>query len=318
MSDSSNLIKTTGLSVGDMSATEKIGEAIKRSLPLLPKDVAEEIQALLRPEVLAVVGVVVIAWAIGHFFVASEIVDVIVLVLGVIAFGAVAIKAGDELVNFAMKSVYAKTEDDLNQAAKHFSEAVALLGVQAVMALLVKYSPKGITGPVPETIKTIGRAPVTKGKWFYRPRIIRTKSRDLRAGEGYTDEFGNVVYSARGSYKTQALVRIHEKVHSFLTPKLQFLREYRVVLATNSYSKSSLLRYLEEALAETVAQVSVNGWQQGFKGVTFPVREGYVTIAEMGKEVAGMWLGSITAGGMTYKVFYTFTKPQDNDFQDNK
>ena len=76
----------------------------------------------------------------------------------------------------------------------------------------------------------------------------------------------------------QALVRAHEVVHRFLTPRFGLLRAFRVRLSMSGYLRSALLQYLEEALAETVAQLRVNGTAGALQGLRFPVANGYVTI----------------------------------------
>lgn len=62
------------------------------------------------------------------------------------------------------------------------------------------------------------------------------------------------------------------------------MREIRVVPRYNSYIKSSIFRYLEEAIAETIAQVSVNGWREVITGLSFPVKNGYITLVEIRTE----------------------------------
>jgi hypothetical protein len=122
----------------------------------------------------------------------------------------------------------------------------------------------------------------------------------LGAGEGFTDKFGNVTYSTRGTPTDIALVRFHEQVHSILSPKLNFLREFRANVTMTAYEKSSLLRYTEEALAETYAQLRVNGIKEVFTGLRFPIKEGYVTLSDVVTEAA---IGTILAGGVTYGVY---------------
>ena len=69
------------------------------------------------------------------------------------------------------------------------------------------------------------------------------------------------------------LVRVHEKVHSFLSPKPQGLREMRVVLSADGCVRPYILRYLEEALAEPVAQVDRAGLARGARGHHVPRQE---------------------------------------------
>lgn len=297
--------------VSQMTTAEKLGEAIRRSLPLLPPDARREVEALLSPEALAVMAGVVTLWVVSHFFGVGEVADAVLLVVGVAALGGAALRAAEELYAFASGTVRASRDEDLDRAAEHFSRAVTLIGVQAVAAILLKRAPaafrKTYRDAEPYTLGTLPPAPRTPGRLFYRPRV--TGRADLLAGEGFTTEFGDIFYSSRGSAQTQRLVRVHERVHSFLTPKLQVMREVRVVLSSNGYVKSHLLRYLEEALAETVAQVTVNGWREAIAGVTFPVKNGYVTVAEMRSEAAGILLGPVNVGGMIYKAVFNYTPP---------
>lgn len=55
-----------------------------------------------------------------------------------------------------------------------------------------------------------------------------------------------------------------------------------MVNRAGSYFRSSLWRYFEEALAETVAQVGVNGLKSFFVGLRFPVNNGFVFLTRGG------------------------------------
>jgi hypothetical protein len=80
------------------------------------------------------------------------------------------------------------------------------------------------------------------------------------------------------------------------------LREIRIAVALGGYNRSYLLRYLEEALAQTYALVRTHGAGALFEGIRFPVKNGYVTVAKMGRELKGIVLGSVNAGGNWYRV----------------
>ena len=56
-----------------------------------------------------------------------------------------------------------------------------------------------------------------------------------------------------------------------LAPKLYFLRNFRVQARGKSYFHSSLWRYIEEAMCETIAQVGVFGFKKLFVGIKFPL-----------------------------------------------
>ncbi|MBI2390884.1 MAG: hypothetical protein HYV09_14935 [Deltaproteobacteria bacterium] len=113
----------------------------------------------------------------------------------------------------------------------------------------------------------------------YTPTVTGTTS--LSAGEGGTDKYGNVWYSTAGTKEDVALVKNHESVHSWLSPKaLNGLREIRADVRMSGYAKSCALRYVEEAAAEVYAQASVKGLSPKavITGLAFPVKEGYVKL----------------------------------------
>jgi hypothetical protein len=138
---------------------------------------------------------------------------------------------------------------------------------------------------------------------FYQPKIA--KDPNLPANEfGYTTMYGDIFISSKLSPNEAQLTLIHEQVHSFLTPRLQIFRNIRIRISANSYSQSYILRYLEEALAETVSLVRGHGVSGLIGGLTFPVKNGYVTITKMGNEIAGIFMGPINIGGVVYKAIY--------------
>jgi len=130
----------------------------------------------------------------------------------------------------------------------------------------------------------------------------------LPPGSGYTDIFGNMTISSAGSATDQSLARYHEQVHSFLSPRLNFLRNFRANLGMSAYKRSALLRYLEEALAETYSQLRVYGMRNLVTGIRFPIREGYVTLRAVVTEAA---IGSVFFGGVEYGVYLWASQEED-------
>lgn len=318
-----NTVPVSQTAVEKMTTTEKIAETIRRAILLLPADVGKELMALLDPLALAIVVGVVVVWAVSHFIGVGEIIDVVLIIIGIISIGPIAWKAGEHLINFAIGAVGAKVSEDLDKAAEHLSEAIALLGVQVIMALLLKKAPKVLNEPrvrmnqgnpsTPLTMKTVGEPPVTPGKIFYEPKTNLNKH--PYAGTdvgGSTNKWGdiNIFYGRNATPKSIELAKFHEEFHRLLTPKLQtftWLRQARAVLKTNSYLKSYLLRYIEEALAQTVAQVRSGNWRMIFEGIKLPLgNEGYVTVAKIGVEATGILLGPINVGGMIFRVYYSY------------
>src|SRR5262249_12231667 len=94
----------------------------------------------------------------------------------------------------------------------------------------------------------------------------------------------------------------------FLTPRLGILRTFRVRLGMSGYLRSSLLQYLEEAIAETVAQLRVNGLSGALEGLKFPVENGYVTISDLACE--GVAIGTIAAETQLFSVQFIPANPQ--------
>jgi hypothetical protein len=94
-----------------------------------------------------------------------------------------------------------------------------------------------------------------------RPKLQFTVEKFV--GEGGTNIVGDIRIGRLGSGpKAVEAIRetvYHEKGHQFFTPKLQVLREVRIYIAQSSYRRSYILRYLEEAVVETVRKCGSTG-----------------------------------------------------------
>ncbi len=256
---------------------------------------------------------VIVAWAGSQFFGVGEIADVVLLVAGWIAFGGVAVKAGSCLLDFAYQTSRAQSDADLDKAAVSLATAVTLLGVQTILALILK-KPCGTfkdqyfsspANPDPIPFNSFDNLP-TNRPFGYKPELRGDPA--LPSGAGATDVYtGDITYSLAGSLQDQHLAKAHEAVHQFLTPKLNLLRALRGFTRVQGYNRSYILRYLEEALAETVAQLRVKGFTAAnvLEGVRFPVAYGYVSIVKIQAEVKGLFLGPINVGGQVFRVWYS-------------
>jgi hypothetical protein len=171
-----------------------------------------------------------------------------------------------------------RSDGDFELAADHLAKAIGILGIQAVLGVLFRGARAPKTGKGGRV--NIGAPPPRTPGTRYKPSIADDAT--LPAGEGVTSFWGDIKISTAGSATDRALVLLHEKVHQFLTPKLYVLREYRANARGMSYVRSSLWRYIEEALAETIAQVGVNGFRQFFTGIRFPVGNGYMYLTRPG------------------------------------
>jgi len=305
----------TPTDVSNMSSADRIGDAFERSLPLLPASARDEIAKLIEPRTLAMVAGVLTAWVISHFFGVGEIVDAILIGAGVLAIGLSVFEGIDELYEFAKGALGATSSEDLNAAARHFARAVAILGIQAVLAVLLKGSPKTFRGGR----VTVGPAPAFARGPVSTPLLRST--RGLAAGAGETDVWGEIVISRLGTGADRRLAALHENIHRLLTPKVALLRNFRVSGRTASYSRSALSKYLEEALAESVAQVGVNGLRSVFTGISFPVKFGYVTllrevvmngqvIRPFLPELGGICAGGFVLAGTSFEYWWSPTRPK--------
>jgi len=306
---------TMALNVATMPLTERLKEVLTRSKKNFGPEVGQAIDALLSPLNLAILAGTLTLWAGSHLFGVGEVVDVLLLVVGAFTIGWSIGDVVSDLYTFAERTINARSDADLDAAAKAFSHAIVLAGITVVMAVLLRRSVKQIEAargpnvvaamrPREPGLVRVGPDPEA-GRIWSRPGIKTDPA--LGPGEGSTSPFGEVRLSPQGTANEQALARAHEMVHRFLTPRFIVLRTFRVRLAMSGYVRSALLQYLEEAMAETVAQLRVNGFGSALVGVRFPVANGYVTISSLTTE--GVAIGTITAGTQLFTVRFIVGPP---------
>jgi hypothetical protein len=285
-----------------MSTQDKIGEAMRRSIPLLPAEAQEQVKALLTPEALAIVAGTLIVWAASHFFGVGEIVDIILLVGGVFFIGLGVFSGAEELYKFATTAINATTENDLDRAAQHFARAVNILGITVISAILLKKSANSVIArgrPQIRPMPHVGTPPPAG----VRPTITRP-FKIFQGGKeilGDCDFWGNIRVSRNQSLTSQYETLYHEWVHSVLSPRFGPFRQIRAQLKASAYHRSALLRAIEEAMAESYAQLRVHGLQNILIGISFPLKGGYVTISQIASE--GTAIGNIMLGGMRFTVY---------------
>ncbi|MDQ0590496.1 hypothetical protein [Variovorax paradoxus] len=282
----------------EMSVTDRVGETMRRALPLLPSEARSTVMAMLQPEALAIVAGTLIVWAGSHFFGVGEIVDIILLVVGFAALGMSVFSGASELTDFVQKAVNGRSDADLDQAAEHFAKAISLLGISAIQALLMRGAARTVIErgvPKVEPLPNVGTPPPAGNAL----RLSRPES--LPGGiAGSTSLFGDVSIARSQSLTEQRITLFHELVHRYFSPRTGPLRQLRAELRWSAYSRSSLLRYLEEALAEGYGQLKVHGLAQALGAYRFPIQNGYVTVSQLAVE--GMYIGRILIGGSSFWV----------------
>lgn len=146
----------TDAEIVQMSATDRLGEAMRRSLPHLPENARQIVEAMIRPETLAVIAGTVVVWAGSHFFGIGEIVDVILLGVGVITLGFAVFEGSRDFYDFATGAIAARSEKNIEEAGRHFARAVVVLGISTIQALLLRGH---------------GRAVISRGRPQVYPRV---------------------------------------------------------------------------------------------------------------------------------------------------
>ena len=99
----------------------------------------------------------------------------------------------------------------------------------------------------------------------------------------------------------QRLTLYHEWVHRILSPRFGPFRRFHAQLSGSAYERSALLRYLEEAMAESFAQLKVHGVGKLITGIRFPVVNGYISVTQAAAE--GVATGNIFVSGTMFRVY---------------
>lgn len=283
--------------VARMPGVDKVGEAMRRSLPHLPSEARATVQSMLRPESLAIVAGTVVVWAGSHFFGVGEIVDVILLAVGIAVLGFAVFEGAGALYDFATIAVGARKDADLDLAGRHFARAVVLLGISTIQALLLRGQARAVIArgrPQIHGRPNLGKPPAGKRLDVSRPAALAGGTL------GETTPYGAISVARNQSMTEQRVTLLHELVHRYLSPRVGPLQQLRAELRMSAYSRSALLRYLEEAMAEGYAQLRINGLASAVEALRFPLTHGYVTVSTLGME--GAAIGTITVGGTLFYV----------------
>jgi hypothetical protein len=302
----------TDFEIARMSDADRVGEGMKRGIGKLGPAIQAQLAALVKPEALALAGGFFVAWLVSHAVGVGFVVDAIFLGVGVVSVGLSVFSGIDELIVFGHGAIGARTIAALDLAAVHFANAVSILGVQALISLLLRRAPQTFRNR-----PSVGPAPA--------PAAFRLKPglravRNMEAGTGVTSWYGEITISRLGTSVDRRLAALHESFHRVLMPKLNVLRQVRADGRAASYHGSALLKYLEEAIAESYAQVSVHGIKELLTGITFPVDGAYVTLINRAvinnkavfpviPEAAGIFLGVANARGWLWQVYHSFRRP---------
>jgi hypothetical protein len=114
-------------------------EVVLTSVPkYLSPELAAQFRAMLTVENLAIFVSGLAAWAISHAFGVGEIVDLILLAVGMVFIGLGIFKAAEDIGSCLAITLDAKERSDLEKAADYLAQAVVILGITAFFALLAR------------------------------------------------------------------------------------------------------------------------------------------------------------------------------------
>jgi hypothetical protein len=301
-----------------MSSGQRIGEAMKRSLPELLPEARREVEAMLTPASLTVITAGLVVWAGSHLFGAGEIMDVILLGFGVVAIGAGAVDGFSELAKFTVTAINAKSDPELTQAGKHLARAIDVLGITAVSAVLLRQSASKVIArgtPKFRGMVKVGPPPPAgiqpKVSFFSEPRL----DGNGQLVNGSCSIYGEIKIWLGNTLEQQYHHLMHEVGHRMFAPTFGPLREFRASLSMSGYLRSAWLMYLEEAIVEARAALITKGAGDALLAVNFPIKNGYVMISQLAEE--GIAVSNIIIGSMRYVVFVKRTEELFTAIQEN-
>jgi len=136
-----SLAPRPGVGAGDVARwplERKLIEAARRATPKLPWEMQEQFATLFAPESIAITGAVLVVWAGSHLVGAGEVVDVVLLLIGLGTVGWQAFQVGRDIGAYLRLASGARSEADLDLAADRLAVAVATIGATVFVALVFK------------------------------------------------------------------------------------------------------------------------------------------------------------------------------------
>ncbi len=289
------------LNVRAFSNEQKVEETIQRGVSYLPGAAKAEFMSFLTPQSLGIMTATLLAWALAHVYGVGEATDLVLLVVGVGFTGWGFWQGLRDAVDCAVTALRATSERELDLAGQLFAKAVIELGINTLMALLLKR-------PLTSARARIGR--ITKMNW--RPHLIDVGPPpnpgqttqvvyNLASNvSGETDPYGNIKINGNLSAVEQAEALAHELGHRNCSPLAELFRHFRGNLNWSAYQRSVFLRYIEEVYCQSRAELdklpqagrNASGTRQAIvRGFKFPLNGAY-RINVLDKGVAPTAVGS--------------------------
>jgi len=128
--------------VHDWSLSRRFEEVLKLTPNHLTPELAAQFRAMLTPLNVGIMVGSLVAWAVSHAFGVGEVADIVLAGVGVVFLGMAALQAIEDIGECLMTTVDAENYPELDKAADYLAQAVAILGVVALFALLAKVGAK--------------------------------------------------------------------------------------------------------------------------------------------------------------------------------
>ncbi len=129
---------STPINVAAMSMQQRLKIVIEDAADQLGPDLGKQLLDMVSPGSLATAAAVMTVWAGSQLFIAGELADVGLLIVGYLAEGEAAWQAGKALGRCAALTLTATTPENLRDAESVLTEAITTLGLEKVQDLIFK------------------------------------------------------------------------------------------------------------------------------------------------------------------------------------
>ncbi|TWB22666.1 hypothetical protein FBZ89_103292 [Nitrospirillum amazonense] len=123
------------------SVTDRVVATLRRCVPLLPREMQQAAKSLFTRETLYWLAGFLVVWAGGHLAGYGEAIDLILLGVGYAMVGWSVFQGLNDLGHGIALATTAKTQHDLDEAARRTAAGLTILTINAIIALIAKVKP---------------------------------------------------------------------------------------------------------------------------------------------------------------------------------
>jgi hypothetical protein len=118
---------------------------IETAMPMMPSKTRDKLAALLTPDTLATLVAILAVWGAAQFVALGEVVDVVLVGVGIVSLGREAIDVARNFVDFAQRTQSARNAADIQRAAESLTKAMSAVGVDVLVILLTRRAASSAT-----------------------------------------------------------------------------------------------------------------------------------------------------------------------------